>query len=192
VAKNFRDALAVLKDVITVTENVELPDLPYGVVGGTIIAVEGASAFDDLVDSGGVAQLTAPEDRIGGYAALAIPARDYVRALRLRRPMGKALDAFLKQFDAVATPTRNTVASPVDKPFREAWPGVVTGGANIIGPANVVGVPSLSVPNGFGVQNLPTGLCFTARAFEEATLVQLGRLYQARTDWHKRQPAVTA
>jgi len=192
VAKNFRDALSVLKDVITVTENVELPDLPYGVVGGTIIAVEGASAFDDLVDSGRVAQLTAPEDRIGGYAALAIPARDYVRALRLRRPMGKALDGFLKQFDAVATPTRNTVASPVDKPFREAWPGVVTGGANIIGPANVVGVPSLSVPNGFGVQSLPTGLCFTARAFEEATLVQLGRLYQARTDWHKRQPVVTA
>ncbi len=192
VAKNFRDALGVLKDVITVTENVELPDLPYGVVGGTIIAVEGASAFDDLVDSGRVAQLTAPEDRIGGYAALAIPARDYVRALRLRRPMGKALDGFLKQFDAVATPTRNTVASPVDKPFREAWPGVVTGGANIIGPANVVGVPSLSVPNGFGVQSLPTGLCFTGRAFEEATLVQLGRLYQARTDWHKRQPAVTA
>jgi len=48
------------------------------------------------------------------------------------------------------------------------------------------------VTNGFGVQSLPTGLCFTGRAFEEATLVQLGRLYQARTDWHKRQPAVTA
>src|SRR5438309_2946866 len=191
VAKNFRDALGVLKDVITVTENVELPDLPYGVVGGTIIAVEGASAFDDLVDSGRVAQLTAPEDRIGGYAALAIPARDYVRALRLRRPMGKALDALLKQFDAIATPTRGTVASPIDKPFRDAWPGV-TGGANIIGPANVVGVPSISVPNGFGVQNLPTGLCFTARAFEEGTLVQLGRLYQTRTDWHKQRPPVTA
>jgi len=191
VAKNFRDALGVLKDVITVTENVELPDLPYGVVGGTIIAVEGASAFDDLVDSGRVAQLTAPEDRVGGYAALAIPARDYVRALRLRRPMGKALDALLKQFDAIATPTRGTVASPIDKPFRDAWPGV-TGGANIIGPANVVGVPSISVPNGFGVQNLPTGLCFTARAFEEGTLVQLGRLYQTRTDWHKQRPPVTA
>ena len=191
VAKNFRDALGVLKDVITVTENVELPDLPYGVVGGTIIAVEGASAFDDLVDSGRVAQLTAPEDRIGGYAALAIPARDYVRALRLRRPMGKALDALLKQFDAIATPTRGTVASPIDKPFRDAWPGV-TGGANTIGPANVVGVPSISVPNGFGVQNLPTGLCFTARAFEEGTLVQLGRLYQSRTDWHRQRPPVTA
>src|SRR5207249_1475574 len=76
VAKNFRDALSVLKDVITVTENVELPDLPYGVVGGTIIAVEGARAFDDLVGSGRVGQLTAPEERIGGYAALAIPARD--------------------------------------------------------------------------------------------------------------------
>ncbi|HXO86559.1 MAG TPA: hypothetical protein VN803_13650, partial [Gemmatimonadales bacterium] len=79
------------------------------------------------------------------------------------------------------------VASPIDKPFREAWPGF-TGGANVIGPTNVVGVPGVSVPNGFGVQGLPTGLSFTTRAFDEGKLVTLGRLYQSRTDWHTRRP----
>jgi aspartyl-tRNA(Asn)/glutamyl-tRNA(Gln) amidotransferase subunit A len=187
VAANFRAALAVLAQQVELVEDVELPDLPYGAVAGLIIAAEVASAFDDLLKDGRLSQLTAPEDRTGGYPALAVSAPEYLRALRVRRPMQRALDDFLKQFDALAVPTRTTVATPLDKPFRDGWPGV-TGGANVIGPTNVVGVPGVSVPNGFGVQGLPTGLSFTARAFDEAKLVTLARVYQARTDWHKRRP----
>ena len=187
VAANFRAALQLLHDRVELVEDVELPDQPYGAVAGMIIAAEGASAFDDLLKDGRLSQLTAPEDRTGGYSALAVSAPDYLRALRVRRPMQRALDNFLKQFDALAVPTRNTVASPLDKPFRDGWPGI-TGGANVIGPTNVVGVPGISVPNGFGVQGLPTGLSFTARAFDEGKLVTLARLYQSRTDWHTRRP----
>lgn len=190
VAANFRAALKVLEDKVELVEGVELPDLPYGAVAGMIIAAEGASAFDDLLKDGRLSQLTAPEDRTGGYPALAVSAPDYLRALRVRRPMQRALDEFLKQFDALAVPTRTTVATPIDKPFRDGWPGI-TGGANVIGPTNVVGVPGISVPNGFGVQGLPTGLSFTTRAFDEGKLVMLGRLYQSRTDWHRRQPTLT-
>jgi aspartyl-tRNA(Asn)/glutamyl-tRNA(Gln) amidotransferase subunit A len=189
VAQNFTAALGVLHDVIDVVPDVTLPDLPWGVVGGTIIAAEGSSAFDDLIESGRVAWLTAAEDRIGGYGALAIPARDYLRALRVRRLMGKAFDDFIKQFDAIAVPSRNSVASPVDKSFREAWPDV-TGGASLIGPANVVGAPAISLLNGFGVAGLPTGISFTTRVFDEAVLVDLGRVYQERTDWHTRTPVI--
>ena len=190
VAANFRAALKVLADRIDVVEDVELPDLPYGAVAGMIIAAEGACAFDDLLKDGRLSQLTAPEDRMGGYPALAVSAPDYLRALRVRRPMQRALDDFLKQFDVLAVPTRTTVATPIDKPFREGWPGV-TGGANVIGPSNVVGVPGISIPNGFGVQGLPTGLSFVARAFDEAKIVALGRVYQSRTDWHTRRPPIT-
>jgi len=189
VAANFRAALKVLADRIDVVGDVELPDLPYGAVAGMIIAAEGACAFDDLLKDGRLSQLTAPEDRMGGYPALAVSAPDYLRALRVRRPMQRALDDFLKQFDVLAVPTRTTVATPIDKPFREGWPGV-TGGANVIGPSNVVGVPGISIPNGFGVQGLPTGLSFVARAFDEAKIVALGRVYQSRTDWHIRRPPI--
>ena len=189
VAANFRAALKVLEDRVELVEDVELPDLPYGAVAGMIIAAEGASAFDDLLKDGRLSQLTAPEDRTGGYPALAVSAPDYLRALRARRPMQRALDDFLKKFDALAVPTRTTVSTPLDKAFRDGWPGI-TGGANVIGPTNVVGVPGVSVPNGFGVQNLPTGLSFTARAFDEAKLVTLARLYQDRTDWHRRRPTI--
>ena len=189
VAANFTAALDRLSAAAVVVMDVAVPDLPFGVVAGTIIAAEGASAFDDLFESGRIRDLTAPEDRIGGYPALAIPARDYVRAMRVRRLMARAYDDFLKPFDVVATPTRATVASPLDKAFREAYPDV-KGGVSLIGSSNVVGVPGISVPNGFGLNGLPTGLSFVTRAFDELKLVRLARLYQSRTDWHAQRPPV--
>jgi aspartyl-tRNA(Asn)/glutamyl-tRNA(Gln) amidotransferase subunit A len=187
VAANFTAALDGLRGVAVVVPDVAVPDLPFGVVVGTIIAAEGVSAFDDLLESGRLRDLTAPEDRIGGYPALAISARDYLRAMRVRKLMARAYDDFLKPFDAVATPTRTTVASPLDKPFRDAYPDV-KGGVSLIGSSNVVGVPGISVPNGFGPNGLPTGLSFVARAFDELTLVRLARMYQSRTEWHARRP----
>jgi len=189
VAENFTTTLDVLRSVAEIVPDVELPDLPFGVVGGVIIAAEGLSAFDDLVEGNRLKDLTAPEDRTGGYGALAISARDYLRALRVRRLMGRAYDELLKPFDAIATPTRTTVASPLDKAFRDAYPEV-RGGVSMIGASNVVGVPAISVPNGFGPGGLPTGLSLVARAFDEAKLVRIARAYQARTDWHKRRPEV--
>ena len=72
VAENFTIALDVLRSVAEIVPDVELPDLPFGVVGGVIIAAEGLSAFDDLVEGNRLKDLTAPEDRTGGYGALAI------------------------------------------------------------------------------------------------------------------------
>lgn len=187
VAENFTIALDALRPVAEIVPDVELPDLPFGVVAGMIIVAEGVSAFDDLFEQDRLKDLTAPEDRIGGYAPLAISARDYLRAMRVRRLMGRAYDDLLKRFDAIATPTRATVASPLDKAFRDAYPDV-RGGTSMIGSSNVVGVPAISVPNGFGLAGLPTGLSLVARAFDEAKLVRIARAYQARTDWHERRP----
>src|SRR5881296_2295599 len=189
VAENFTTTLDVLRGIAEIVPDVELPDLPFGVVGGTIIAAEGVSAFDDLMEGNRLKALTAPEDRTGGYGALAISARDYLRALRVRRLMGRAYDELLQPFDAIATPTRTTVASPLDKAFRDAYPDV-RGGVSMIGSSNVVGVPAISVPNGFGLAGLPTGLSLVARAFDEVKLVRIARAYQGRTDWHTRRPEV--
>src|SRR5207245_10359931 len=105
--------------------------------------------------------------------------------------MGRARDERVGRLDARATPTRTRVASPLDKAFRDAYPEV-RGGVSMIGASNVVRVPAISVPNGFGPGGLPTGLSLVARAFDEAKLVRIARAYQARTDWHKRPPEATS
>ena len=87
VVASFERSLDVLRAIGTV-EDVRLPDLPYEIITRTILLVEAASAFEDLVEDGTIAELTAPEDRYGAYARDAILAKDYVKALRLRSGHG--------------------------------------------------------------------------------------------------------
>lgn len=189
VGDSFEQALAVLGDIADVVRDVPLPDYPYNAIAGTIVDAEGAAAFDELVNVGAVGKLTAPEDRFGGYDGAVVLARDYLRAMRLRRPAATALDGMLRPFDAIVSPTLATVAWPVDRNFRDAWPGY-GGGANIGGAANMAGLPGIAVMNGIGRENLPTSMVFTGRAYDDARVLAVAREYQKHTDWHLRRPPV--
>ncbi|HET7459357.1 MAG TPA: amidase [Gemmatimonadaceae bacterium] len=194
VARNFEASLAALGEFATLVRDVDFPDLPYNAAAETIIGAECASAFEELIESGRVRELTAPEDRWGGYAQTAVPARDYLKALRLRGPMAAAVDAALAPYDAVVSPTTDTVSYPVDRPFAEAWPPIpIPDGARTVplgGAANLVGLPGVALPNGFGRDGLPTSIVFTGRAFQENAILRAAGELQRRTDWHLKRPAL--
>jgi aspartyl-tRNA(Asn)/glutamyl-tRNA(Gln) amidotransferase subunit A len=189
VRKNFENAVKVLGGFCEVVPDIAYPEFPYGPAVGTIVAAEGASAFRDLIESGRVKELRVPNDRWGGYAASMVLAVDYIQALRLRAPMKKALDELYAKFDALVSPTRATVSYPIGPDFDKVYPGI-GGGPAVIPAGNLTGQPALSVPNGFGENGLPTAFQFTGRAFSDETLVALGAAYQARTEWHRKRPAV--
>src|SRR5215207_2097840 len=101
--------------------------------------------------------------------------------------MTPPLDSAFAAYDAVVSPTLDTVSFPIDRPFDKAWPTVDVpkevrvqplGGA-----ANLVGLPGIGVPNGFGQEGLPTSLLFTGKRGGEAGILAAAREYQARTDW---------
>lgn len=185
VKANYQRSLEVLRPFATFSE-VELPDLPYGLVASTIIACEMAAAFEGLLADGGVWQMTAPEDRLGLHAALLIPAKDYINAQRIRVKIQQALDALVAPYDALVAPTLASVAGPIDKSFSEYQRGLST--RELTPAGNVAGLPALTMPNGFGDRGLPTGLKLIGRAFEENRLLAIARKYQQLTDWHRRRP----
>jgi aspartyl-tRNA(Asn)/glutamyl-tRNA(Gln) amidotransferase subunit A len=187
VLQNFDASLAVLRDFADIIEELELPDLPYAAAARTILEAEAASAFEPLFESGRITELTAPEDRLGGYAGQVALAKDYLRALRVRRPAALALDRLLSSVDAIVGPSRPTVASPLDKPWRTAYPNH-PGGTNISAPANLCGVPGLFLMNGVGQASLPTSLQLTGRALSEESLLAIGIRYQERTSFHRLRP----
>jgi aspartyl-tRNA(Asn)/glutamyl-tRNA(Gln) amidotransferase subunit A len=184
VADNFAASLDVLRGLGTL-EEVELPDLPYNAVSGVIIPAEASAAFDELIASGGIAGLTAPEDRVKPYAYEAISAKDYLKAMRLRRHIAQAIDDLLAPFDALVSPTLNVVATPIDESFNTA---LRRRAVPLTAAANLAGIPAITVPNGFGERGLPTSLQFTGRAWSEARLLAVAAAYQERTDGHVRLP----
>ena len=187
VRRNFVESLRVLRDFATVEEGLELPDYPYDAMASIVIDAEAASAFEPLFESGRVTELTAPEDRIGGYDGQVVLAKDYLGALRARRLAAAALDALLARVDAVVAPTLPTVAWPIDAAFDKVYPDY-PGGTSIGGAANLCGVPGLFLMNGTGEGGLPTSLQLTGRALEEGTLLGIGRRYQQRTNFHRLVP----
>lgn len=186
VAANFAASLAVLREIGTV-EEVVLPDLPWDAAASVVVIAEGTAAFEELITSGEIAGMTAPEDRVGLYHGLTLPAVDYLRALRIRRAGSRQLDALLSGYDAIVAPTLPYVATPIDETFA-TWFGRDRG-PSLGAAGNLCGLPSITVPNGFGERGLPTALEFMGRAYDEHRIVAAARAYQSRTNWHTRRPA---
>jgi aspartyl-tRNA(Asn)/glutamyl-tRNA(Gln) amidotransferase subunit A len=186
VKANFEKAMAAMSEVADV-EEVEFPDYPYVAAVRTILNVESAAAFEDFIEDGTAAQLTAPEDHYGPYARTSVLATDYVKALRLRGLMSKEVDDVMSKYDAIAAPTSPRVASPIDEEFRKASPS--PGPGDLMGAiGNGCGLPSISVPSGFTETGLPTGIQFMGRPYRENTILAIARAYQDMTDWHTRHP----
>ena len=185
VQANFEASLDVLRQIGTIDE-IDLPDLPWDAAASVVVTSEGTSAFEEFITSGDAVGLTAPEDRVGLYMGLTIPAVDYIRALRIRRVGSRQLDALLSPYDAVLAPTTAYVATPIDASFA-TWFGRDRG-PSLGAAGNLAGVPSITVPNGFGERGLPTAIEFMGRAYSEERLIEVARAYQARTDWHTKHP----
>jgi aspartyl-tRNA(Asn)/glutamyl-tRNA(Gln) amidotransferase subunit A len=190
VVKNFEASLAVLREFADVETGVELPDLPYGAVITALLNAECASAFRDLIESGRARELQCPADRIGGYVVYATSGVDYVDAMRVRTKIDREVRATVAPYDAVVFPTLPTVAYPIGVNFNDVYPKT-PGAIDPVTPGNLAGIPSMSVPNGFGLYGLPTGLGLIGNAWEEAKLSGIAAAYQARTTHHEARPKLS-
>ncbi|MDF3038467.1 MAG: Amidase [Thermomicrobiales bacterium] len=185
VRERYEDAIAVFQQIGTIDE-IALPELPIDAATEVVLSVEAASVFEEFILAGGAAGLTAPEDRIGLIDALAIPATDYVRALRIRRLAMRAMAALLEPYDAVISPAHPCVATRLVEPVTEEpdTPVLRTMG----GTANLCGLPGISLPSGPGRDGLPTAVVLTGRVDADATVLAAGIAFQELTAWHLQRP----
>jgi aspartyl-tRNA(Asn)/glutamyl-tRNA(Gln) amidotransferase subunit A len=192
VVRNFEASLRVLREFCDVAVDVPLPKGPYGDVFSAIFNGECASAFRDLIESGRSRELQSVDDRIGGYQVYGSLAVDYVDGMRRRTILNDELVRAIAPYDAIVYPTLSTVAYPVGVPFDKAYPDKYSGEIEMGSPGNLAGLPSISVPNGFGDHGLPTGLALMGRAWGEFQLTQIAKAYQSRTRFHLVRPVLHA
>src|SRR6185369_4214033 len=175
----FRAALEVVKSIGVELVEVALPDLPYGPVTSTIISSEGASSFETLITSGKVDELADKRQIAGLKAALEIPARDYLKAMRIRRIIEQGVRQVLTDVDVILAPGRYTVAPKVNEPLDKSLgigdrtPPVAPGMRSIIPAGNLAGLPAISLPCGL-VNNLPIAISLVSRPFTENLILSIG------------------
>lgn len=184
-------ALATIREMGVQVTEAKLPDFPYGALASTIIAAEAASVFEPLIASGKVDQLADAKQIAGLKAGLEIPAKDYLKAMRIRSLVQTSFRDLLADIDLLLAPARlgpaPKITQPLDRPLtdrpRPKDPGLV----GLIPAGNLAGLPALSLPCGFA-DGLPIAIQLVGRPFSENVLLKIGREFQTRTDYHRRRP----
>jgi len=111
----------------------------------------------------------------------------YLKAQKIRRLIADDFAAAFKQCDVIVGPTAPTVAFKIGAKAADPVQMYLNDIYTI--PANLAGLPAMSIPCGFGKDDLPVGLHIAGNYFSEAKMLNLAHQYQKATDWHQREPA---
>jgi aspartyl-tRNA(Asn)/glutamyl-tRNA(Gln) amidotransferase subunit A len=189
------EALAVLRSLGATVLEVVIDELDLSVAAGMSVLLGDTSewhqrllryAGDDYVR----------ETRVMLELGELVPATAYVRSQRVRRLVQQALRRTFDErgLDALAAPTLPVTTMPVEQLSVDLTGSGETALSAFIHHcflANVVGIPSISIPVGFSQATLPIGMQLFGRPFGEPALFRIGHAYQGETDWHTHHPNVT-
>jgi aspartyl-tRNA(Asn)/glutamyl-tRNA(Gln) amidotransferase subunit A len=113
----------------------------------------------------------------------------YVKAQKVRMLIARDFAAAFDRCDCILAPTAPSAAFAIgekaDDPVAMYLNDVFTG------PADLAGLPAVSVPAGLSAEGLPLGLQIIGRAFDEETVLRVGEVLETAAQFiHK--PAVIA
>jgi aspartyl-tRNA(Asn)/glutamyl-tRNA(Gln) amidotransferase subunit A len=178
IEKLFNRAITTLKGLGAEITELMIPELSLATFSGYVTATgEGATIHHEWLQT-----------HLGDYAADSralllsgslLPTPKYLRAQQARRRLTEAFNEAFKSVDAILGPT-----TPITTPaFREDWVNqnleVVQNVLPFTVPANLTGIPSLSVPMGLDSKGLPAGMQFMGNHFSERLLFQIGSAWES-------------
>jgi len=114
--------------------------------------------------------------------------RYYLKALKVRTLIRMDFEKAFKRFDVLAAPTMPTppfkLGEKIENPLELYMCDIDTV------PANLAGLPSISIPCGFTTSGLPVGLQLIAPPFREDLLLRVAYAFEKNTGYVKEEPEV--
>ena len=211
VAAAVQTAVETLKSLGARTVEIDLPHSEYAVAAYYVIAPSEASsnlarydgvrygrrdtAADTLAEmyratrSGGFGPEVQRRILLGTYALSAGYFDAYYRkASQVRTLIMRDFQAAFEQCDLIASPVSPTPATPIgahlDDPLTMYLMDMYTL------PANLAGIPGISVPCGFSAEGLPIGLQLMAAHFQETRLLAAAHAFEQATPFHRERAAL--
>ena len=111
----------------------------------------------------------------------------YIKAQKVRTLIRAEFEEAFKEYDVLAMPTSPSTAFNLGDKTNDPLQMYLNDIFTI--PANIAGIPGISVPGGF-VDGLPVGLQFMSGALQEQKLFQAAYAYEQATDWHTQTPSL--
>ena len=127
---------------------------------------------------------------LGTFALSANNVEDYYKkAQKVRTLIRQEFQTVFETYDLVIGPSTPTPAPKIGE--KTVDPVTVYANDLLTVPANLAGLPSLSLPCGFTEEEgLPLGLQMIGNHFAEQTIYRLAYAYEQATNHHKKRPAL--
>jgi aspartyl-tRNA(Asn)/glutamyl-tRNA(Gln) amidotransferase subunit A len=184
-AEAARTAAAKLEELGAELVEVTIPMAEYIIPAEWAIMMPEATAYhqDSLRNS---PEKFTDETRILLETGAAVLATDYINGLRLRTQIQAGWREMFSSIDVLLAPTLVAAATLRSDPFLR-WPdgtveAATAGYVRFSAPANVTGLPSLSVPAAFTSGGLPLGVQIIGKPFAEPEILQVGYALEQSTD----------
>lgn len=211
VEASVKSAIGILKDLGAKISEISLPHTDYAVSAYYIIAPAEASSnlarFDgvqyglrakdarNMIDmyvrtrSEGFGNEAKRRMLLGTYC-LSTGYYDayYLKAQRVRTKIRADFDNAFKSCDCIVTPTSPTPAFKIGERTEDLLAMYLSDIYTI--PANLAGIPGISIPCGFSKEGLPVGLQILAKPFDEETMLRAAYAFEQNTDFHKKKPGI--
>ncbi len=110
----------------------------------------------------------------------------YLKAQKVRTLIKRDFEKAFAQVDVLVCPTAPTTAFKSGEKTNDPLGMYLLDLMTI--PANLAGLPGLSLPCGFDNQGLPIGLQILGNVLREDLVLQAAYAYEQATDWHTRSP----
>ena len=192
VAAAFANAVAAFTSLGAKLSPVSMPRLDtFFNVAETIIKCEAASLHRQWFHEREHEYSKPVHNRIA--AGFAIPATQYIDALRLRPILtSEFVNQAFSHIDVLALPVIPFSPPAIDETDiderGDAVIALVSKMTMLTRPFNLLGLPAISIPAGFGKSGLPIGLQLVGRPFREATLLQAATAFLNETRYHQIAP----
>lgn len=112
----------------------------------------------------------------------------YLQGQKVRTLIRQDFDEAFKQVDLILSPTSPTPAFKIGEKVTDPIAMYLSDIFTI--PANLAGIPAISVPCGFTKTGLPIGLQLMARAFDESTLLRASFTLEQELEVYKKKPVL--
>ena len=113
----------------------------------------------------------------------------YLKAQRVRTIIRREFEAAFEGFDALVMATSPSVAFRFGERTQDPVQMYLSDVLTL--PANIAGIPGISVPSGL-VDGMPVGFQIMAAPLREETMLRVAYAYEQATDWHKLRPDLQA
>ncbi|MGW6524281.1 amidase [Streptomyces sp. NPDC054962] len=181
VEESVRGAIERLAELGAELVDVEIPMARYIQAVQWGLMVPEATAYHER-SLRATPDLYAADVRILLEAGELTSAGDYLRAQRARTMMRDAWARMFDGIDVLAAPTVPMTAAEAGQEAVEWADGTTEAVSDsyvrLCAPANITGVPALTLPVGHDHAGLPIGMQLMARPFHDATVLRVGRVYE--------------